>query len=269
MKVNVVLITPQDDPLGGRCFLEGMEAMAETATRQGHESKIVINTLPMDGINIVWGWHLQDLPYGPNCILYNMEQLACWDKTHGTSVSLTQRLKGYGREVWDYSPLNIDILREAGVNATLVPIRYSPCLTRIEPTEEDLDVVFFGSINQRRKDLVQKLLDAGIHVFWLSDSFGEERDKIIARAKIMLNLHYYEGGTFEMLRVSYLLANNKFVITEPSPDIPEDLLIVRLKPDASDLVDLVRASLLSRGPRNTLADFGHEWMVNHLQTLPL
>jgi hypothetical protein len=47
--------------------------------------------------------------------------------------------------------------------------------------------------------------------------YGAERDACYASAKIALNMHFFDGGPFEVVRVSYLLANSKFVVSESSP----------------------------------------------------
>jgi len=50
------------------------------------------------------------------------------------------------------------------------------------------------------------------------NSYGTERDQWIARAKLILNLHFYDAHIFEMVRVSYLLANRKCVVSETGLD---------------------------------------------------
>jgi hypothetical protein len=45
------------------------------------------------------------------------------------------------------------------------------------------------------------------------------RYQLIGRAKIVLNLHAYATEVFEIVRVSYLLANAKAVVAETSPDL--------------------------------------------------
>jgi len=46
--------------------------------------------------------------------------------------------------------------------------------------------------------------------------WGDERDNLIYRSKIVLNIHYYETKIFEIIRISHLLANRAFVISEDS-----------------------------------------------------
>ena len=47
---------------------------------------------------------------------------------------------------------------------------------------------------------------------------GSARDGLIARSKIVLNLHFYESRVFEIVGVSYLLANRKCVVSEAGSD---------------------------------------------------
>jgi hypothetical protein len=63
----------------------------------------------------------------------------------------------------------------------------------------------------------------GLKVESVFGVYGLKRDALIGRAKLVLNLHYYEAKLFEIVRVSYLMANGIPVVTEESPDIPEDL----------------------------------------------
>jgi hypothetical protein len=59
----------------------------------------------------------------------------------------------------------------------------------------------------------------GLRVESAFGCYGEERDALIARARIVLNVHYYESKVFEVVRVSYLLANRKCVLSESGSDI--------------------------------------------------
>ena len=56
--------------------------------------------------------------------------------------------------VWDYSTDNVLELKKLGVNVeSLLPICYEKHLTRIEKAkEQDIDVLFIGSLNPRRAD---------------------------------------------------------------------------------------------------------------------
>ena len=100
-----------------------------------------------------------------------------------------------------------------------VPIGYVPQLTRIESASiQDIDVLFYGSMNTRREAVLRKLGNRGLKVIHAFNAYGARRDALIARAKVVLNVHYYDSKIFEMVRVSYLLANRKAVVSEVGPD---------------------------------------------------
>jgi hypothetical protein len=95
-------------------------------------------------------------------------------------------------------------------------------LTRI-PTdqEKDIDVLFYGSVNERRARILDELKSRGLNVVSLFGVYGAERDQAIARAKIVLNHHHYKPNIFEIVRISYLLANKVCVVAEGDLDDPD------------------------------------------------
>ena len=48
--------------------------------------------------------------------------------------------------------------------------------------------------------------------------YGKERDDLIAKSKLILNMHMYNSKIFEIVRVFYLLSNSIPVITEVGSD---------------------------------------------------
>ncbi len=125
----------------------------------------------------------------------------------------------------DFSDRNRRTLVRAGVpHADLLEVGYSPGLTRIRPVaqvDKDIDVLFYGSTNERRARILTALQEKGLKVANLFGVYGEERDAMIARAKVVLNLHYYRASIFEAVRVSYLLANRVCVVSEGEPGDPD------------------------------------------------
>jgi hypothetical protein len=105
-----------------------------------------------------------------------------------------------------------------------LPIGYVPELTRIEHRDEsqqDIDVLFYGSLNSRRLAIIDALQAEGVNIEVAFGVYGAERDALIARSKIVLNLHFYAAQVFEIVRVSYLLANRKLVVSETSEHDPD------------------------------------------------
>lgn len=147
-----------------------------------------------------------------NSVLYNLEQVqagSSWMKP-----GLLELFRRY--PVWDYSQQNIERLVSMGLpRPTLLPIGYTKELTRIVPApQEDIDVLFYGCLNERRTRVLQALRARGLAVKALFSVYGAQRDAVIARARIVLNVHYYEAKVFEAVRVSYLLANRRAVVSE-------------------------------------------------------
>jgi hypothetical protein len=87
--------------------------------------------------------------------------------------------------------------------------------------EKDIDVLFYGSLNERRGAILDELRRLGVKVVSLFDVYGAERDEAIGRAKIVLNVHFYEAAIFESVRVSFLLANGACVLSEGDERDPD------------------------------------------------
>ncbi len=105
-------------------------------------------------------------------------------------------------------------------------------------------------IAERRQDILAALRQRGIHTEVLFGAYGTRRDRAIARAKIVLNMHYHESKVFEVVRVSYLLANGRFVVSERGCAVEEDVEFAAgvVFADYGDLVEAC-VSYLGRGAR--------------------
>ncbi len=158
-----------------------------------------------------------DIPLAENSILVNLEQL---ESNTLLPPHYFDRLLRH--TVWDYSAANVRLLRSRGARAvTRIPLGYVPELTRIAGAEQDIDILFYGSLNPRRSTVLDQLSAAGARVQRLFGLYGAERDAYIARSKIVLNMHFYESKTLEVVRIFYLLANRVFVISERGADAEE------------------------------------------------
>ncbi len=204
--MNQVLVIRPDGYKHSDCFNEIAEAFDEA--------------LPAGSKQLVFGAHLINYtlsPYFRARILYQTEQITpeCWWNRE-SYIKLLQN-----HEVWDYSLSNIAALEKLGVKAKHVPIRYMPCMTKIKSNpvcDQDIEVLFYGSTNPRRVKILNSLTKAGIGVVRAFNVYGKERDDLIARSKIVLNLHQFDDGIFEIFRCAHLFANSKCVISEPGRD---------------------------------------------------
>jgi hypothetical protein len=149
--------------------------------------------------------------------------------------------------VWDYSLDNAGMLRDQlGKPVRYVRLGYVPVFTRVTPaTAEDIDVLFYGSLTERRNAMLVALRGAGLLVHFGFGVYGKERDALIARAKLVLNVHAHLPGAFEIVRVAYLLANRKAVICECNPgeridpDLEDGMVAARYEDILARTIELV------------------------------
>jgi hypothetical protein len=211
------VIVPRNDAY---IHTHALDEVAETVhyglRALGHESTLGIPN--KDGPRIIFlganllGDILDTAP--EDTIVYNIEQLddnrAAYFATHFRPFT-----------VWDYSERNIVFWKSQGITAVHVPIGYVPEMTRIiSMPVQDIDVLFYGFPNERRIKIHKELVSRGLAAVWPTDCYGAARDAYISNSKVVLNMHFYAPGIFEIARVSYLLANKKCVVSESSIDIP-------------------------------------------------
>ena len=182
----------------------------------GYDAPIVKSPDKITGVPIILGGNLltpnDSLPQ--DAIIYQLEQIypgSPW--LTNTYVDILRRFK-----VWDYSRANIAALSAFGINASLCEIGYVPALTCIENNPEpDIDVIHIGALNPRRLKILNEL-STKCKVVAVSNLYGVSRDALIARAKIILNLHFFEAKVFEIVRCSYMMTNRKCVVSETGAD---------------------------------------------------
>ncbi len=164
---------------------------------------------------LLFGAHLLNIEVGRDCTIYQSEQIT--PKCEWLTPEYLNNLRTH--EVWDYSPANVEALKKYDIKARFVPIRYMPSMTTIiQPPGQNIDVLFYGSTNKRRLKILDELSEKGLNVRRVFGVYGRERDELIARSKIVLNLHYYENGIFEIFRCAHLFANSKCVVSETGRD---------------------------------------------------
>lgn len=190
-------------------------------TELGFEAEILTNTLARDSKNIIFG--LQDLPDFPidtipkNSIIYNLELIS--EESKGMRPHYLEALKKF--EVWEYSARNFEKLqKDWGItNIKYVPLGYMPQMSCVDQDyHKDIDVLFYGYMNERRSNIIKELEKRGLKAVGVEKVFGAERDFLIARSKVVLNIHYYIPGSLETLRLGYLLANKKLIVSECNSD---------------------------------------------------
>jgi len=200
-----------------------VESLLFGLIENGIAACVVDNEFDPNVPNIVIGAHLlNDAQLGAlpqNVIIYNFEQFdrnSAWMRPGYINALSSHRC-------WDYSRYNIEALTRLRADASpeFVPLGYAPLLTRLTKSsgaEEEIDVLFYGCLNPRRKKILDALAGEGCTVHIAYGVYGAERDALIRKAKLVLNMHYYDSHILEAVRVSYLMANSKAVVSECADD---------------------------------------------------
>ncbi len=257
-----------------KCFREIQETIYYAARELGYDCIFTSDTTLDDRIYIVFSVNicripLENLPR--RIILYNLEQIYPDSPFFKEGWNYQDYLFQYS--LWDYSLANIRQLKQWGIDRIeYLPVGYMPQLTRIpHAAKKDIDVLFYGSMNSRRQTILDSLSAKGAKVEYLFGVYGEERDSYIARAKIVLNMHFYDAKLFEIVRVSYLLANRVFVISETGDNSEEENYFAGglVSCDYDSLVDTCMEYLDRQEERDKIAEKGFQLISQRPATLYL
>ena len=192
-----------------------------TLKKLKYNVKIVRGVCVPDATNILM--NLCDYPdldisnFPKDTIIYNLEQLV--EGSKGVSQGYLHACSNFS--VWDYSEVNIKRFKDIYNidNIYYVPFGYCPEMTRISTTyPKDIDVLLYGALNERRTDMVEALRRLSVNAIAVTGAYGIDRDILIARSKLIMNIHFYIPGIQEIIRLGYLWANKKCVVCEQNTD---------------------------------------------------
>ena len=184
-----------------------------------------INTLEPLRPKIIFGAHLDaEIRPSENHVIVNLEQLS--------SASLAGSYLSLLKNSWflDYSTSHTDGLLASnkdrclgflGLTGQQLAGRNSLSASKTE------ELLFFGSVTNRRETAIKKLREEGLPVRIISGIYGPELWPWIARCKAVLNIHAYDCDTpFESVRLSALLSNAIPIISEQSIMNPWDRWLI-------------------------------------------
>jgi hypothetical protein len=156
--------------------------------------------------------------------IINLEQLS-------RSSMLSQYLSVYFRlihiyphlQLYDYIQGNIATLESLKISAKLLEYQYrhdevEKLKSFCSAGPKETDVVMVGCMSSdHRMNIFNCLKEKGVNVKMINNLWEDDRDREIAKAKILLNIHYNpEYQFFESLRCARWIFANKLVITETS-----------------------------------------------------
>lgn len=178
------------------------------------------NRLREDAVNIVFGAHLgfpEDLLLRHSCIFFNLEQLG----SGGAEVRPAYLSLLRNNAVVDYDLANVGSYSKGTQAVPVVPMAYAPYLDAAGGTaleKRPIDLLFFGSVNARRKSLIERIEACGVVVSVFDHAiYGPERDAFIRQSKAVLNCHFYESSRFEQVRAAHCLSLGTPLVSERRP----------------------------------------------------
>jgi hypothetical protein len=127
--------------------------------------------------------------------------------------------------VWDAAPefeSISDMSRRSVVAPGLMPNaeRYSG--------PKDIEILFYGSLSERRLALLTKLQEAGLAPSVHFGVFGERRNSLIDRAKLIVDIKQHDGDPNDSTRTFFLDSRGACVLSENDPDPRRVLMPARI-----------------------------------------
>ncbi|MFC0246055.1 hypothetical protein ACFOLL_15805 [Falsochrobactrum ovis] len=125
--------------------------------------------------------------------------------------------------IFDYSLTNIEFLQNKGIrypHVHYIPIGLSSSNISVNnPAEKEYDFLFYGDSNSspRRRHFLSKLQEK-FSVVVYNNLFGEDMHNAIRKAKVVVNIHYYEGALLETPRIQECLSLGTPVLSEGAKD---------------------------------------------------
>jgi hypothetical protein len=201
-------------------FMELAQMINHVMIREGNTCQI-LNYLDYSSRIIIIGiCTCTHLKVPQNAILVNMEQCSV-DSTWFTPQYL-ELLRTH--TVWDYCYYNKRALKKKfNINGDVITYGYMKMYDVVpHAKEKDIDVLIYGSMHPRRISVIETLRNRGVNIVYRVDNlWAEERNQLLGRCKILLNIHFYASKILEMPRLSLCLNNGVFVVTEDCGDMED------------------------------------------------
>jgi len=222
------------------------EKLVQNLCSLGYEANYVTEVKDDDSLYIIYcAFQIRILP--KKYIVYQCEQWGShwFGKWYWTAIN-------GALQVWEFAECNIDKYPiELESKVFHVPAGLINGLTQ----EKDIDVVFYGAVNKHRETVLNQIRNKKIHIICIQDRYGEEMKEILSRAKVVLNIHFYEKGHLETFRINEVLSCGCNVVSERNdkafyPSIYRDF--VRFGTNTNELCFAIR-NALNNAPKYDLS----------------
>jgi hypothetical protein len=200
MKFNINMIASEF------VFIELANAISLSLNELGHESKVSEELT--DNNIIIKSFRPFNTNNGKKNILFQTEQL--WNRRERGVYDLSC---GYNK-VWEMYEENVKISKGTK-NVVYCPIGYSKFFeTNLKKSKEDIDIFFYGSLTDRRKNILNELNKMPYNILGETNIYGIERDKKILRSKMVINIKAHDLWFLGPLHCLLAICKKKFMLCE-------------------------------------------------------
>ena len=201
-------------------------------------------------------FHLDDvenLPVG-RYIIYQLEQQTDNKISQHYKKLLPMLQSIYHKSFlsFDYNNQNIMVLRQKlGIAPKLLKIPFTlenNFIAMYQSTKKEYDIVFIGTLNQRRKKILnylKKYFSIGVPSVGI---FEKELVEFVCKGKILLNIHFYDNAILERPRLNEMIPIGIPIVSE-KPNV-KDLTIVQLYKNNVHFIEIIQENNI----RKTLVD---------------
>ena len=185
-------------------------------------SKIIyideFNECNSKNIYIFFGLHYVNYPIinSPNIYYINLEQLTM-DGSH-SKYNMLENVINKTINLLDYSQGNINILTKYNIQSKYIP--YQVNFDEVLNYTKIYDICMCCSYNERIGYIYNAFITNNSHCIGNPSLWGKDRDDILFRSKILINIHHREKdyNILEEIRITRCILNKIIVISEYSLD---------------------------------------------------
>ena len=114
-------------------------------------------------------------------------------------------------QVWEYNKANLSAYSHKDVKLIEPSVLIQPSANK------DIDFVFYGWIEgSKRRKLLLNELGKHLNVKIYTNVLKDQMWNILARTKVILNIHYYDSSPLELFRISECFSHGCHVVSEGS-----------------------------------------------------
>lgn len=219
-------------------FIKGQEIIVLATPHTLYVANLIQNALEQINIkaNIILksqdggfsnNWHIVICPQmfermPKHYIAFQMEQSV---SSRWFTEAYLDRLKN-AYAVFDYSFDNIVFLQKHDIpfrQLFYMPIAYLDNMHNSNRGTQriEYDVLFYGDVNSARRKAYLERLQQKYKIKIVDNLFGEDLHKELQKAKVIINIHYYEGALLETTRIYECLSQGSLVVSEASTDLQD------------------------------------------------